>query len=467
MSPFAFFRAPSSRAMCSQTVGSHTLAFNGALPGAPVWWAGVLLLAMFVVPARGAKAQSVDSDKRQVSFLQGGLDARLTTIRKQLQDGRADLATRNIQSVTQVLEQVAGLTRRIRAKEPDYVPNPPIDFAATPATARAAEYAEAKRMAIVAGSRLNGEAQKANAALLAVKNRQFKTIAVSALKMTVENAPGRQGGKVMDIGLECLKQLNNFLLSKYVAEPIARTSEVELLRGNFVSIRDGEKLLKQIEVARRGLIALARDMDGRQRALNAAVAAEREWKKYAWLKAKGAGELKVRVLSVTAREMRVWLGDTELKADAKGKVLTVGQQIIVRARVVGAKRRFCLEKRAYAEKTRSIAMLPGPGGGPEDSLVYRSTTMPAQTSWTIARETFRWSPSHNGTMTPEAAALSRTYWKQERPQMRWSLKARPGEQVNFKVDGEIEWKLDQNLRGNRKQQTEKNDGSATVVLQLL
>ena len=133
----------------------------------------------------------------------------------------------------------------------------------------------------------------------------------------------------------------------------------------------------------------------------------------------------------------------------------------------GKRRKFCLERREYAKRTKTIIIHSGPGGGPEDSLVYSSSRIPARSSWTIAKESFRWKPSFNSTVEADPRAVSGAYWKLEKGRVRWNLQAKPGEQVNLKVDGKIDWKFEAKRHSKVIKKQESNDGSATLVLKVV
>ncbi len=418
--------------------------------------------------AKFARADDTASAKKQIDFLAGGLPERLSSIRALLRENKTDVATAQIRSVTEALSQIGRLTKEIRAAEPGYAPPLAFDFDATPARARQAEYTEAKKLSLAAAKAINQDCQAANQALLQAKNRQMATIAISALKFTVENAPGRPGGELTEFVVEGAKRLNGYLMDKYIAEPITGgLSEVQLLKDNFVSIADGAKLLKSCEASREKAMAIAKSMDAEAKKLAGAAEAEKAWQAFRWLLTPGSGTLKVEVVDVQLRAFKLMLGDVEVTPSLKGKTLELKSPIVLSARVQDERRKFCVDKRAYAQKTKTIILEPGPGGGPEDSLVYRSSQNNARSSWTIVEERFDWSPSTNGSLEDDPKAVSGAYWKLERARMRWTIKARPGEQVNVFVKGAIRWKLDQVLPGGSKQQEEKNDGSATLVLKVL
>jgi hypothetical protein len=294
------------------------------------------------------------------------------------------------------------------------------------------------------------------------------TIAISALKFTVENAPGRPGGELTEFAVEGMKRLNSYLMDTYIAAPITNNlSEVQLLKDNFVSIADGAKLLKGCEASREKVMALARGMDQAVMILKAAAEAEKAWQAFRWLQAAGAATLKVQVVDVQVRALKLTLGEVEVTPAMKGKTLELKSPVLLGARVADERRKFCLEKRAYAQKTKTIVLEPGPGGGPEDSLVYHSSQNNARSAWLIQEESFDWSPSSNSTLDDYPKALSGAYWKLAKGRVRWTPQAKPGEQVNVQVKGTIRWKLDQVLPGGKKQQEETNDGSATLVLKIL
>ncbi len=431
---------------------------------APIRTLSFLLILGLLAPGT---ALAGGGEKKQIAFIARTMKQRLKTIRDQLRANKLSLAERNMRGLTESLREMARLTKRVRRQEPGFTPNPPAGCQPGPATARQAEYLKAKGLAIAAGKRLNRDAQAANAALLKAKNQQIATIAISALKFTIENAPGRQGGKVGDLAVEAIKKLNGYLMETYVAQPISGISEVTLLKGNFVKIRDGARLLARLEKSREQVIGLAKQMDQRAKTLDKAVAAERAWKEFAWLCSAGSGKLKVQVVDLRARDLELTLAGHTLGPKAKGQTFTIDSQAIVAARVRGPRRKFCVERREYAKRTKSIIIHPGPGGGPADSLVYSSSRIPAKSAWTIQAESFSWKPSFNSRIEAAPRAVGRPYWKPERDRMRWSIEAEPGEQVNVKVDGTIHWRFESNIRGKRRKKDEKNTGSATLVLKVL
>jgi hypothetical protein len=428
---------------------------------------GVVLCGVFLSTSFRQVSAGAADDKKQVAFVNRTLEQRLKTIRKQLKDNQLGLVEKNIRGATESLQELARLTKRIRSSEPGFSPDPPIDFSSPPAASRQKEYTQAKRLAIEAGKQINRDYQTANQELLKAKNRQMATIAISALKFTVENAPGRPGGKVSDLVVEGVKKLNGYLMDTYVAQPIARTSEVELLKKNFVTIQDAARLMRILDQSRENVLAVARQMDQKARELDPAVAAEKVWQKYAWLKTAGAGQLTVEILDVRARDLELSLGGKKVDAASKGKTIRVGNPLILSARVNGKRRKFCLERREYAKRTKTIIIHSGPGGGPADSLVYSSSRIPARSSWTIEKEAFRWKPSFNSTVESDPRAVSGAYWKLEEGRVRWKLQAKPGEQVNLKVDGKIDWKFEADRHGKKIKNQESNDGSATLVLKIV
>ncbi len=317
------------------------------------------------------------------------------------------------------------------------------------------------------GKQLNADYSSANQALRKVKKQQIATIAISALKFTIENAPGRQGGKLGDLAVEGVKKLNGFLMDKYVGQPIVGFSEVDLLKGNFVKIKDGEKLMAHLDKSRRRVLDLAHVMDDKAKALASAVTAEKAWKEFAWLCKAGGHKIKVTVIDYRSRDLELSLGGVKIGPKSKGQTFTIESNAILTARVMGQRRKFCLERREYAKRTKSIIIHPGPGGGPQDSLVYSSSRIPAKSAWKIKTEKFSWKPSFNSKMESAPLTVSGAYWKLEKDRMRWKIKAKPGEQVNFKVDGKIKWRFESNIRGRRKNKDEENDGTATLVLKVL
>ncbi|MBW1873614.1 MAG: hypothetical protein JRJ19_16220 [Deltaproteobacteria bacterium] len=256
-------------------------------------------------------------------------------------------------------------------------------------------------------------------------------------------------------------------MDKYISQPIARTSEIDLLKNNFVAIADGAKLMRLLDASREKVLGVARKMDKQVKALDQAVAAEKEWEKYAWLKQAGAGQVTVKVLDIRARDLELRLGGKSINAATKGQTIKISNPVMVSVRVKGKRRKFCLERREYAKRAKTIIIHPGPGGGPEDSLVYSSSRIPARSSWKIEKESFTWKPSFNSTVEDDPKALSGAYWKLDKGRVRWNLQGKPGEQVNVKVDGKINWLFEANRRGKRIKNKETNDGSATLVLQIV
>ncbi len=428
---------------------------------------GVVACGVVGLASLRKASAGTEDDKKQVAFINRTLEQRLKTVRRQLGENKLGLVEKNIRGATESLRELARLTKRIRKSEPEYSPDPPIDFSSRPATSRQKEYQKAKHLAIEAGKQINRDYQTANRELLKAKNRQIATIAISALKFTIENAPGRQGGKVSDLVVEGVKKLNGYLMDTYVAQPIARTSEVELLKKNFVSIRDAAKLMRLLDQSRKKVIEVARRMDRKAGELNKAVAAEKAWKQYAWLKQAGAGQLTIEVLDFRARDIELRLGGKKIEAASKGKTFKVANPLVLSARVYGKRRKFCIERREYAKRTKTIVIHAGPGGDPSDSLVYSSSRLPARSAWTIEKEAFKWKPSFNSTVESDPRAVSGAYWKLEKGRVRWNLQAKPGEQANIKVDGKIDWKFEAQRHGKKFKKRESNNGSATLVLKIV
>lgn len=409
----------------------------------------------------------VESAKKQVDFLNRTMEGTLRGLRDDLRAGKTALAAQKAASVTESLREEARLTKEIRAKEPGYAANPPVDFDAKPASARQLEFAEARRLALEASKKLNQDYAAASDALLKAKNRQIATIAISALKMTVENAPGRPDGAPVAFVVEGCKQLNGYLLGKYISDPITGgLNEAQLLKDNFVTIRDGEKLLSALDAAKRRTMELARELGAQVAALQPAADAEKAWDEYRWLKQPGASKLTVEVVDFQGRAMQLLLDGAPIDAGSKGKVLELSGPATLEAKVKDSRRQFCLEKKKLSEKMKTIALEPGPGGAPEDSLVYSSTVNGGRTSWTIVDESFQWSPSFNSKVEDDPRPVTGAYWKLEKGRVLWKLEAKSGEQANVRVTGKVKWHQDQQLPGGHKQSDETNDGSATLVLRV-
>jgi hypothetical protein len=428
-----------------------------------------LLLAIGLGLCAGpVRAQDAAEARKQIDFLNRGLPERVKSIRELLRQKKMDTATAQIRGVTEVLEQLARLTRDVQKSEPGYSPGLSLDLDDTPARSRLTEFKEAKKLALDAAKALNKDCQAASDALLKARGRQLATIAISALKFTVENAPGRPGGELTEFVVEGAKRLNGYLMDKYIAEPITGgLSEVQLLKDNFVSIADGAKLVKGCEASREKVMAVARAMDAEVKTAQGAAEAEKAWQAYRWMQAAGRASLRVQVVDVQVRAFKLTLGGAEVTAGMKGQTLELEAPLVLTARVQDARRQFCLDKRAYAEKTKTIVLEPGPGGGPEDSLVYHSSQGNARSAWLIVEERFDWSPSSNSKLEDDPKALSGAYWKLEKGRVRWTPQAKPGEQFNVFVKGTIKWRQDQVLPGGKKSQEETNDGSATLVLKVL
>lgn len=431
---------------------------------------GVLTLALFLlamIQPIVLSAASVSQLKKDVEFVNANLKRRLKIIRSQLRKKKYDLATKNINTTVESLQRIARNTKKIRKEEPGYSPNPPIDFDRTPAAARMAQYKKAKKLAIEAGKKLNSNYMAANQALLKARERQIKTIAVSALKFTVENAPGQPGGKVSDLVVEGVKKLNSYLMDEYIAKPISGISEVKLLKNNFVTIRDGEKLLKRLDAAREEVLEVARRMDREVKKLQPVVQAEKRWQKYRWLSEPGVSKVTVKILDYKPRDFELTINGVKLKSSLKGKTLTIPTLVTLKARVKGKRAQFCLDKKEQAKKMKTIILHAGPGGGPSDSLVYSSSRIPAKSSWLIQKESFTWKPSSNTTIENAPAAVSGVYWKQEKARVLWDVPASPGEKFNLYVKGKITWEFTRNIRGKISKKKETNDGTATLVLEVV
>ena len=410
---------------------------------------------------------STQQAKNQIKFINSNLPRRISLIRQQLRQDKISLAISNIKNTTTSLEDVARYTKEIRKTDPAYSPNPPIDFNRGPAAERQKEFIKARKMAITTAKQLNVDYQNANRALLRAKERQMATIAISALKFTVENAPGTTGGKVSSVVVEGTKKLNSYLMDKYVSQPITGITEVKLLKNNFVSIRDGERLLKQLDAARRKVLDTAHQMKAQEKKLDSAVKAEKKWQKFAWLKQASAGKISVKIVDYKHRDMKLMLDGTEITPAMRGRTLNISTQPILETKVWCKRRKFCLNRKEYAKKTKTIRVHAGPGGGPEDHLIYSSTRIPAKTSWTILDESFTWKPSFNSTIEDYPRAVNPGYWKLHKARIIWKIKPKPGQNVNIYVKGNVKWKYNSNIRGRVKKKTETNTGSATLVLKIL
>jgi hypothetical protein len=401
--------------------------------------------------------------KKDNNFVNQNITRQLELIREQLRNRQYSLAESNIKGVTSSLERIAGNTREIRKSEPGYTPNPPIDFDNTPAASRYDEYLEARTIAIEAGKQINADYDEANKNLLKAKERQLKTISIVMVKFTIDNAPGAGNSVVV----ESVKKLNSYLMEKYISEPIAGFTEVSLLQNNFISIRDGEKLLAHMDQVRRKVLNYAQEMNQEMKQLNSASAAEKEWQKYRWLQESGAQQLTVQLVDYKPRDFELLINGTPVSSLGKTATFTIPVNVSLAARVKCERRAFCRERKEYAKTTKTIVVHPGPGGGLEDSLIFSSTTIPAKTSWLIKEESFQWKPSFNTDIEDNPAAVTGDYWKKNQAGVLWKISAKPGETINVYVTGKITWEMERNLRGNVTKQTETNDGSATLVLKVI
>ncbi|MBW2731364.1 MAG: hypothetical protein JRH20_03165 [Deltaproteobacteria bacterium] len=429
------------------------------------WWISTSCFLVLLLAAP-AQADELTTLKREVAFVNRTLTGTLKTVRAQLRKGQTRLATANINAITKSLKRLARATKRIRKREPGYAPNPPINFDRTPAASRQSEYANAKKLGITAAKRVFGDYQSASAALQRAKRRQLKTIAISMLKFTIENAPGRQGGKVLDLVVEGVKKLNSSLMDTYISAPITRISEVKLLRNNFIDIRQAGRLMRVLQASQGKLMIFAHKMNGQAKNLQSAMRAEKSWQRYRWLQRAGAANVKVRVMNVRLRDMELRLGGTKLSVASKGRLLRLPRTVLLFARVKGKQAAFIRQKRALAQRSRTIRLHSGPRGGPEDSLVYSSTRVPARSSWLIQHERFNWKPSNNTRIEVAPRAVKVGYWRRERGQVRWTLPTRTGENFSIFVKGQQRWRFVRMMRGRRSEKHKDETSSATLVLKV-
>ena len=426
----------------------------------------VLSLCALLLTSALARADEVSDAEKQIGFLNRTMAELLPKLRQKVRDDQREAALRDIHWVTQTLEQLAQSTRIVRQRRPEFVPNPPLDFAAMPATSRAAAFVEVRELAVQAAKQLNEHYAEASRALLEARNRQIATIAISMLKFTVENVQPSAGGKVGDLAIEGVKQLNNRLLDDYLGAPISGgVSEVKLLRDNFVSIQDGVELLERLSRAQREVLDLGGAMRAKQDGLAALVEAEKAWLAFAWMREAQHGRLRLRVEKVTLSDLTVRIDGRVLTPADEGAVLELPNPVRVELGLMDERRKFCLEKRAYAATTKSIELLPKLGGGPEDSLEYRSTRMDSTVSWRIQEEQFDWSLSHTAEIEEDPDPVSPAYWSRRGGRVLLTLLPQIDGQVSLHIKGRVRWRVEKTRNGAAlPPEEETHEGKAMVVL---
>lgn len=427
------------------------------------------VLTVLAAPASAYVAADVAADKAMIKTLYGGLEARLVLIRTQLREGKVDLATANIRQVTDVLKQGKDLTKRIRTVEPGFQPNLPLNFKDLPAATRQGDFREARKRQTESFPQVTQNCQDARKAVEALKGKANATIALAALKMTIDNAPGRQSGQVVDLVVEGVKRLNSWLMDKYVAEPITnKLNEADLIQRNMVKLEVARRLVTACEKSRDQVLALAKTLDADVKKLDPAVAAEQAWLAYKGDAPQAAYEIAIEIVDFQSRAMELSLNGQVLSAALKGKKGKLSAPFVLKAKVRDARRQFCLDKRKYAQTAMTIS-LDDPIGEPEDSLDYRNTVTYDSVSWQIEQEGFDWKPSFNSKVEDYPLVPREAYWKLERGRMRWTFpaNAKPGDTVNIFVQGKVKWRHRSQIRNQPKEEFETNDGTATLVLKLL
>jgi hypothetical protein len=414
-------------------------------------------------------AAEVAADKAMIKTLYSGLAERLVLIRTQLREGKVDLAIANIRQVTDVLKQGKDLTKRIRTVEPGFQPNLPVNFKDLPAATRQGDFREARKRQTESFPQVTQNCQDARKAVEALKGKATATIALAALKMTIDNAPGRQSGQVVDLVVEGVKRLNGWLMDKYVAEPITnKLSEADLIQRNMVKLEVARRLVTACEKNRDQVLALAKTLDADVKKLDPAVAAEQAWLAHKIDAPQEQFEIAVQIVDFQSRAMELSLNGQVLSAALKGKQGKLSAPFVLKAKVRDARRQFCLDKRKYAQKAMTIN-LDNPIGEPEDSLVYHNTVTYDRVSWRIEQEWFDWKPSFNSKVEDSPQVPREAYWKLERGRMRWTFPAdvKSGDTVNIFVQGKVKWHHRSQIRNQPKEEFETNDGTATLVLKIL
>lgn len=414
-------------------------------------------------------AAEVSADKATIQFLYAGLMERLVLIRTQLREGKVDLATANIRQVTDVLKQCKDLTKRIRTVEPGFQPNLTLNFKDLPATTRQADFREARKRQTEAFPQVTQNCQDARKAVEALKGKANATLTLGAIKMTLDNAPGRQSGQVVDLVVEGVKRLNSWLMDKYVGEPITnKLNEADLIQRSIVKLEVASGLVVACEKNRDQVLALAKTLDADVKKLDPAVAAEQAWLAHKIDAPQERFEISVQIVDFQSRAMELSLNGQVLSAALKGKKGKLSAPFVLKAKVRDARRQFCLDKRKYAQSAMTIS-LDNPIGEPEDSLEYHNTVTYDRVSWRIEQEWFDWKPSFNSKVEDSPQVPREAYWKLERGRMRWTFPAtvKPGDTVNIFVQGKVKWRHRSQLRNQPKEEVETNDGTATLVLKLL
>jgi hypothetical protein len=287
--------------------------------------------------------------------------------------------------------------------------------------------------------------------------------------MTIDNAPGRQSGQVVDLVVEGVKRLNGWLMDKYVAEPITnKLSEANLIQRSMVKIEVARGLVAACEKNRDQVLALAAKLDADVKKLDPAVAAEQAWLAHKIDAPQAVYEIAFQIVDFQSRAMELSLNGQVFSAALKGRKGTLSAPFVLSAKVRDARRQFCLDKRKYAQTAMTIS-LDDPIGEPEDSLDYHNTVTYDRVSWQIEQEWFDWKPSFNSKVEDYPLVPREAYWKLERGRMRWTFpaNAKPGDTVNIFVQGKVKWRHRSQIRNQPKEEFETNDGTATLVLKLL
>ncbi|MBI5187284.1 MAG: hypothetical protein HZA01_16380 [Nitrospinae bacterium] len=194
----------------------------------------------------------------------------------------------NINAIETLLKRIASNTTEIRKTEPTYKANVPLNFNKLPVQARIDTHKTNSRKAGDIFNTLNQNYQTANEEILKAKERLLKTIAVSALKFVVENAPGSPGGTWINFAVEGIKQLNDYILKEKIIEPLEGFSDVTLLKGNAISIKQASRMMKYYEEKMAEVKKARIKIEQQIKDMATAAAAEKKLKDYSWLNETGS-----------------------------------------------------------------------------------------------------------------------------------------------------------------------------------
>lgn len=199
-----------------------------------------------------------------------------------------DKVISNIDAIETLLKRIASNTTEIRKTESTYKANVPLNFNKLPVQARIDTHKTNSKKAGDIFNTLNQNYQAANEAILKAKERLLKTIAVSALKFVVENAPGSPGGTWINFAVEGIKQLNDYILKEKIIEPLEGFSDVTLLKGNAISIKQASRMMKYYDKKMAEVKKARVKIEKQIKDMAPAAAAEAKLSDYSWLNKAGS-----------------------------------------------------------------------------------------------------------------------------------------------------------------------------------